>query len=162
MGKLKLLPYYHKNYDSIYKEAENTDNVAYNNRWYLHGELEYRLGYDRASIINARECPEYIKLVPEVDRLKGYENIWTGKVDSFKLIPHLYAKGIIECEVIGIEEPCIGYFWTTNELPMMITSKDGMKYEGTYWFQRGLICLKSDIEGCEYAFKKYNEKTDMI
>ncbi len=161
-NKLKLLPYYHENYDSIAKEAEETGNYVYNNWWYLHGKLEDILHYDKASIINAKECPEFIKMVPEAEKLGGDGTIWTGRVKSFKFIPWLYLNDIVECEVLGIEEPCVGYFWTTDELAMTITSESGECFDDHHWFQRGLICLKSDIESCEYALKKFTEKETFL
>lgn len=142
MAKLKLLPYYHENYDSIAREAEKTGNFAYNNWWYLHGKLEDILGYDKASVINAKECPEYIRMIHGIDSLSGDKTI----------IPELYINDIIECEVVGVEEPCIGYFWTTNKWAKEC-------FDDPHWDQRGLVCLKSDIGGCEYALSRYKEKS---
>lgn len=161
MSKLKLLPYYHEDYSKIEKEAINTNNFIYNNWWYLHGDLEDMLHYDKASAINAKGCSELVKMAPYVSGL-GFsvkDEFWKGTVDKIYLVPHLYINNIIECEVIGIKEECIGYFWTTEELPLKIFSKTGEIFTGTHWKQRGLVCLKSDTEACEYAFKRYTEKT---
>lgn len=149
MAKLKLLPYYHENYDSIAKEAVKTGNFIWGSWWYLHGKLEDILGYDKASVINAKECPEYIRMIHGIDSLSGNKAI----------IPELYINDIIECEVVGVEEPCIGYFWTTNEWATTISSESGECFDNPHWDQRGLVCLKSDVEGCEYALKKYKEKS---
>lgn len=164
MNKLKLLPYYHEDYDKIEKEAVNTNNFTYNNWWYLHGELENILHYDKASVINAKECPELVKMIPYVSELRFgvKDEFWKGTVDKINLVPHLYINDIIECEVIGIEEECIGYFWTTEELPLKIFSKTGEIFTGTLWKQRGLVCFKSDAEGCKYALRKYKEKAVML
>lgn len=162
MSKLKLLPYYHENYDSIAKEAEETDNLVYNNWWYLHGKLEEILHYDKASVINAKECPEFIKMVPKAEHLGSNGTVWIGRVKSFKFVPWLHINDIIECEVLGINEPCIGYFWTTNELAMTIVSESGECFDDCYWQQKGLVCLKSDVEGCEYALEKFNEKAIIL
>lgn len=162
MAKLKLLPYYHENYDSIAKEAEETGNYVCNNWWYLHGKLEDMLHYDKASIINAKECPEYIQMVPEIEKLGSNGDIWKGKAISSKYIPWLYLNNIVDCEVVGIEEPCVGYFWTTNSAPLEITLIDGKTFKGVYGYQRGLICLKSDVESCEYALSKYKERSMVI
>lgn len=163
MSKLKLLSFYHDNYNDLIKEVKKSENFVYNDYWwYIHGKLEEALHYDKASIINAKECQDFIKMVPEFNEMKKNKGIWTGTVNSFNFIPYLYIDGVIECEVIGINEPCIGYFWITNEYPMILTSKSKEIYKGTYWDQRGLVCLKSDEEGCNFALKKYNEKVIIL
>lgn len=163
MNKLKLLPYYHEDYSKIEKEAINTNNFIYNNWWYLHGDLEDMLHYDKASAINAKECPELVKMVPYASKLGfGDDEFWKGTVDKINLVPHLYINGIIECEVIGVKEECVGYFWIAEELPLKIFSKTGEIFTGTHWQQRGLVCLKSDTEGREYALRKYKEKAIML
>lgn len=50
-----------------------------------------------------------------------------------------------DVKVIGIEEPCIGFFWldSMNRL-------------------RGLVCLKSDEEAVQEAREKMNRKDDFI
>lgn len=163
VNKLKLLPYYHNDYDKIAKEAERSNNFAYNNWWYLHGDLENRLHYDKASMINAKEYPEFIRMIPEFDKLGSNGEFWRGNVQSFNFVPNLYINGIVECEVIGIDEPCVGYFWTADELPLKMTClTTGEIFEDIHWHQRGLVCLKSDIESCDYALKKYIEKSQII
>lgn len=161
-NKLKLVSWYDDNYKSIIKKAEESNNVAYADWWYLHGKLENIFGYDKASIINAKECPQYIRKLPNTSSLGSDGNIWKGKTSEFEFIPYLYLNGIIDCEIIGVNEPCIGYFWTTNESPLEITNDSGEVFRDIYWHQRGLVCLKSDKEGCEYALKRYKEKVKFL
>jgi hypothetical protein len=162
MSKLKLLPYYHDNYNNIVKDAIKSENFAYNNWWYIHGILEDLLGYDKADVINAKECSEFIRKFPKVDSLRYNGKIWIGGTDNITFEPHLYINDIIECEVIGIDELCIGYFWTVDESPLRVTSKSKDVFNGDYWRQGGLVCLKSDIEGCRHALRMYTEKTKIL
>lgn len=159
LNKLKLIPYYHKDYDKVAEKADKSGNFIYNNWWYLHGELERLLRYDKASAINAKECQDLIRMFPRVSKLSKDKGVWKGEVYKINLIPHLYVNDTIECQVIGIDDPCVGYFWTTEESPLEITTKEGETFRGTYWKQRGLVCLKHDLEACSFALQKYKEKS---
>lgn len=103
--------------------------------WYLHGDLESIVGYDKGVFCNLEEFPLLIK--------NCYFN---GNKEYFDVV--CLKDGIYDVEVIGIKEPCIGYFWISNHYDIPEC--------------RGLVCLKSDKEGCEYAFKKYNEKSIIL
>lgn len=117
--------------------------------WYLHGELESLVGYDRAIAVNCKS--------------NGYSKQtinWSEIVDNevtevFDEDPHyvMYINGIVPVEVDGLDRPCLGFFWVSEEEPIYWMGK---KY--TYWKQRGLVCLESDKEGCEYAKKLMEEK----
>lgn len=109
-----------RTYDDIPPEERE-----YAGLWYLHGELENLVGYDKAIVTNLKEGG-FSKTSSEFGN--------TMCVDE-----------IIPVEIEGISQPCIGYFWTTDNT-------------GDSWIQRGLVCLKSDTEGCKYAESKYNEK----
>ena len=56
-----------------------------------------------------------------------------------------YSQERSDVKVIGVEEPCIGFFWldSMNRL-------------------RGLVCLKSDEEAVQEAREKMNRKDDFI
>ena len=154
---LKLLPD-NVTYNRITLKSEG--NYIESNGFYLHGKLESKIGYDLVSIINAKECPEIIKYIPEIDILDIYSDWASGIANNqIKLVPKFYYNGILDCNVIGIDESCIGYFWTVDEKELLVSafySKETFK--GLYWCQRGLICLKSDIEACKDAEEKYNTK----
>lgn len=110
---------------------EERDN-AYS--WYLHGKLEERVGYDKAIITNC-------KTLGISKPSNASDGITLNK---------LYFNGVADCEVEGIDEPCVGYFWVVNE------------YDDKNWRQKGLVCLKSDKEGCHYAEEKMSEKARII
>ena len=158
-GKLKLLPDTHCNARKIVNDAKQTGNLLHNNWWYLHGHLSDIVGYDKASIINAKDCTEFVKELPEFMKLSYNGESWEGAVQTINLIPHAYINGVVECEVIGVSEPCVGYFWTTNEEPLRIIAENGEVFTSIHWDQRGLVCLKSDIEACADALEKYTKKS---
>lgn len=102
------------------------------NWWYLHGELESIVGYDKGVFCNLEEFPLFIK--------NCYFN---GNKEYFDVV--CLETGIYDVEIIGIKEPCVGYFW--------------ISYHGDIPECRGLVCLKSDTKGCEYARRKYKERS---
>ena len=110
---------------------DERDNAGF---WYLHGELENKIGFDKAVISNCKTLG--------INKPYKYGEELT--------INKLYLKGIYHCEVEGIKEPCVGYFWTTDEV------------NEHSWTQRGLVCLKSDKKACEYAENKMNEKAYVL
>lgn len=90
------------------------------NYWYFHGKLEDDIGYDKGLIINS----DYIKHF-------GY---WEEFVN----------EGIYDVEVIGINKPCIGYFWQANNRT------------------RGLVCYKDDQKAINHIKEKFNSKSYYI
>jgi hypothetical protein len=69
----------------------------------------------------------------------------------------IYINGIIPVKCFGIEEPCVGYFWTIDKEDIIYK---GNKYP--HWKQRGLVCLESDENARKWALKKYQEKSDFL
>lgn len=132
-------------------ESVPKDELDFNNWWYLHGKLEDLVGYDKAYTTNCRSAG-YSKQVINYACIKG------GKVrelreDGNLLRYEMHLNGIVPVKVKGVEEPCIGYFWT-----IVLTE---VQYEGelyTIYRQRGLVCLESDQEGREYALTAFKEK----
>lgn len=122
--------------------------------WYLHGDLEDKISYDQGVAYNYVELGLY-KETPDWSMIRGNE---VTELHSNELRKRMYFNGIIDVEVFGINEPCVGYFWTVDKSD--ITNLDGKKYP--HWEQRGLVCLKSDKQGCEYALKKYNERSTWL
>jgi hypothetical protein len=130
---LKILP---MRYDGTYFEMskEESDKMydSFNedirssfSGWYLDGELEALVGYDQGLITNIEEFPEFIDV-------------------SIKPFIKTKINGIFNVEVYGIDESCIGYFWTTIE------------------GQRGLVELVSDEEGVKYATSRYTRKSNNL
>ena len=104
---------------------------------------------------NEREYAGFWYLHGKLQDLVGYDKatVTNLKEGGFGKISEEYGymmcfDGIVPVEIEGIPEPCVGYFWTT-------------KYTDI-WVQRGLVCLKSDLEGCEYAERKYKEKPNFL
>lgn len=120
---------YSKKIESI--PMEERDNAGF---WYLHGELENKLGFDKAVITNCKTLG--------ISKPFQYDEDIT--------INKLYLNGVVDCEVEGIDEPCVGYFYVSEE-----------RSENN-WLQRGLVCLKSDKKACQYAEKKMNEKSIIL
>lgn len=137
MKTLKLVAYdccgrYH-NTDKSYKElaTPKTREMHLSNWWYLHGELEEIVGYDKAMMLNIDELPH--KTVPSMA---------FGKCTILE-------DGIYPVEIIGIDKPCVGYFWTIIEKDYLDPNRNSIVQ------QRGLVCLKSDVEACKSAKRRY-------
>lgn len=129
-------------------------NIEWDNNswWYLHGELQDEVGFDKACILNATAAG-----VTE-DSIKWRE-IYCGICTEYKDIPfkRMRFNGIRKCNVIGVDEDCIGFFWTSNRPPV--------KYDkGTFdfWDQRGLVVKRHDIPGMLFAYHKYLMKHSSI
>lgn len=130
------------NRDSVLKLSQD---IQESYGWYLHGELEKLLDYDLGSIYNLEEFPENLIDSAIINN------------DEIKYIKKSRFNGIYPVEVLGVESPCIGYFWIVREKNETI---DGVPYET--WYQRGLVVLEGDIKGKKYAEKCYKEKRENI
>ena len=129
------------------KERDN------NNWWYLHGELEAIAGYDKATAINCYSLG-ISKETLHWSWIRGNE---VQEVYDENPYFRMHFNGVIPVEVEGIEEKCIGYFWTTRESE--IYYKDKIY---PYWEQRGLVCCVDDLESRDYAMKKMKEKSEIL
>ena len=131
------------------------DDRGYNWWWYLHGELDCLVGYDKAYPINCKSSGNAKETInwSEISCSKVKQLRDDGNLTRWEI----YINGIIPVQVKGVDKPCIGYFWTTNEHDI---EWEGKKYP--YWEQRGLVCLESDSEGRKYALEKLNEKTTVL
>lgn len=109
------------------------------NSFYLHGELEYIVGYDLCVVVNESDLD-----------LEEYPVYHT----STRLVKHCLLKdeGKFEVEVKGINEKCVGYLWKE-------VSEDESR-SGIYRYasQRGYICLESDKEAVKQAHQVYLER----
>lgn len=99
--------------------------------WYLHGELEDKVGYDKGAFLNLEE-----------DMVEIENCYFKGNDKYFNVV--LLKDGIYDVEVIGFDRPCVGYFWIDR------------KYNTPEC--RGLICFKDDTSAVMYARQKYTEK----
>ena len=137
---------------------EDKFNLDCNSWWYLLGELESLCHCDKAVVLNLSEFPEY----------QGNTLKWTTiirnvtEVNKFEENKEIKINDIVPVQVIGIDKPCIGYFWTTDERTVTAQCKNGRTREFQRWCQRGLVCLSEDIESCKEAKEKYLEKTSIL
>lgn len=70
--------------------------------WYLHGDLQALIGFDRGIILNYGECLTSLKRVEYPDN--KYFNV-------------LFVEdGIYDVEVLGVSEPCIAYLWKDKNM----------------------------------------------
>lgn len=121
--------------------------------WYLHGKLMEMVGYDKAVIVGGLSKSD-IRLTPDWVSIDGSKI--TG-LASEKLLEGVHLNGIYPIKIEDIEEPCIGYFWTTKE--RFVTWED-VGY--SIWKQRGLVVLESDTESNENARIAYEEKREKL
>lgn len=130
---------------------EDRDN---NSWWYLHGQLTDLVHYDKGTVINTREYGCAKETI-------GWKELDGDQVKSLHTLEPYYEMYLnaadIPVEIEGIEEPCIGFFWTTEEHSIWYKGK-----EYPYWKQRGLVCLVSDLESIEYARNKYERKESRL
>ena len=128
-------------------------NLNHSSGWYLHGRLEELCYYDLATIYNMSDFPEDIRKTLRWNTMINNK----ATVSEFKEITKSYLHGIYPVKVYGIQEDCIGYFWITDEEECVVSNNLGEERKFTNWNQRGLVCLRSDKEGIEYARKCYAE-----
>ena len=157
--KLKMINCNHPEISNILKalgikhRSDKTDN---NSWWYLHRELEDVCGYDKAIIYNMDEFPEYVK------ETFNWSTIRNGiSHEPLGFHKEMYFNGIMPVEVYGINKPCIGYFWVTQE-ESCINTYNNVETPYNIWNQQGLVCFESDLEGRNYALKKYLNKSGCI
>lgn len=152
---LKMVCDYNPDAKKLIEEAvqENEFNLDRNSWWFLHGKLEALCGgYDKATVLNLSEFPEY-----QGDTLK-----WTeiqgdiAIVQKFEKKKEMKINGIIPVKVVGVDEPCIGYFWITDEKTVTAVNEKKKEKQFQYWSQKGYVCLASDIEGCAQAKEEYD------
>lgn len=113
------------------KALRESESVWIGHGWYLHGKLMEEIGYDLAEFLNLKE--DMVTITK--DRYSEYHTA-------------CLKEGIYDVEVVGIDKPCIGYFWTSNRAGDPRTT--------------GLVCFKDDKEACEYAAQKYAERSSTL
>lgn len=123
-----------------------------NSWWYLHGELESKVGYDKAVIINATAAKDTI------ETLRWFE-IRGDKCISYKDTPlrEVYINGIRKCNVIGVHGDCLGFFWTARERTV--------EYDkGIFntWEQRGLVVQRNDKRAVLQAYHSFLMKEENL
>ena len=117
--------------DKLFEEYKiEKDKEIYCPYIFLHGKLETIVGHDQIDILNPND-------------FNVQEDIRKIFYTPFVKLRWLNETGIFNCKVIGVNEPCIAYIWSTgNHID----------------YCRGFICLKYDKDAIQYAEKNYNEK----
>ena len=116
-----------------YTEALGKDKgTIVSSWWYLHGDLQEEVGYDKGAFLNLEE-----------DMVEIKNCYFNGNKEYFDVV--CLKDGIYDVEVIGFDKPCVGYFW--------ITEREHIPH------LRGLVCFKGDRKAVEYAERKYSEKS---
>lgn len=136
-------------YNSIPRDER--DN---NSWWYLHGQLEEDVHYDKATTTNCKSAG-YSRETINWNEILGTTVTVVSKESL--TIHRMHIDGEIPVEVEGISKPCTGFFWT-NE-------RDDVTWNGKsypHWEQRGLVCYSDDTEACDYARKKMQEKSIIL
>ena len=130
-------------------DYEGEGDGCYGGRTYLHGELEMRCGNDLCTPLNAVSAG-YAKPQIGWSSLNGNQVVDMGDKENRYV---MYANGAVPCKVLGIDEPCTGYFWTIEERPIYYQGKSF-----PYWEQAGLIVLDSDERGKAQAEQMLRQK----
>lgn len=78
------------------------EDTVLSNWWYLHGDLQALIGFDRGIILNYGEIPTLYKRVEYPDH--KYFNVL------------FIEDGIYDAEVLGVSEPCIAYLWKDKNM----------------------------------------------
>ena len=153
MNTLKMTAYHVDGtlHESKYKSENEVpeEEMCHNSWWYLHGELQDEVGYDKAITTNCNSAG-YSKETIDWSSIRG--NVVT-EVFKDRTRPVMYVNGEISVEVEGFDRPCIGFFWTADEHNITWNGK-----EYPHWKQRGLVCFADDEEACKYARKLMAEK----
>ena len=156
MEILKMIADWHsENTPENYRTWEDIPNEEkdWNSWWYLHGKLENFVGYDKATVTNcksggfARETVAWSEIVGD-KVIAVYDK---------KPSTELYLNGIVNVEIEGIDKPCKGYFWTTDERDVYW---QGKSYK--HWKQRGLVCFADDEKACQYAESAMSARDTML
>ena len=121
--------------------------------WYLHGDLENYVGYDKAVTTNCYSGG-FSKNTINWSDMEGNKVI---SVFDNTTIPVIHINGIVQVRIEGICPPCIGYFWTIDEHEIYWND---IAYP--YWKQRGLVCFEHDLESREFAFEKMKNKSIIL
>lgn len=163
MEKIKILPHFSEEvYNNVPKEIRRiaeSNKYSHCGGWYLHGHLEEEIGYDIASFYNVPN--ELLKESADWCTIKGGRDEYgrpSGELRSDKktLVPHI--NGVYECEVYGIDVPCVGYFWTTDEREVNF----GNGIVKPVWNQRGLVVFFNDEDANAYARSMMSKKCNYL
>lgn len=117
------------------------DYEYFSNWWYLHGELQDEIGYDKATIIDTDEEILY--------------KIYLDKRNNLLYKEYYFRNGIYNVKVLGFEDrPVKGFFWTEF--------KTFSNIKGEIPIMHGLVVFNDDKENFEYAKEKFKERSKFL
>lgn len=125
---------------------EERDN---NSWWYLHGELETLVDYDKGVFINCKSSG-HSKETIDYSTIIG-ERVTEVRDKNNPLIHKIYVNGEIPVKVIGSDRPAIFVGYTIDEYPVIYNNK-----EYPFWRQCGFVVFADDTEALKYARNKVN------
>lgn len=132
--------------DGIFNDSKELRKILRKNKtkrvsnwWYLHGELEEDVGFDKGIMLDndSLKCLEYI----DKDINKQYKTYYLG-------------DGIYDVKITQINKPCKGYFWTEF--------RNCGNIEGKVPVMHGLVCYTDDEKANKYALTKFKEKSEIL
>ena len=148
-----------KDYEQVVKEHNVSLDSMRNNWWYLHGSLEAKFLYDKATILNFKDWagPRTVKTLAYTGSINGisYEQ-------NPRMIQQMCFTGIVPVKVHGVDEECVGYFWTEGHSYCTNIDKDGNEMNYPIWRQRGLVVLKSDKDDVAFAEEAYRKRQTIL
>lgn len=139
---LQVIPNASHNEELYEKVKEYTSKITNYGGWYLHGDLQEDVGYDLATFVDLSD--ELTRTVPEFTSIYGDDVSYTGE---YIRVPYL--NGVFRVNVLGIDKPCIGIFWT---LVYDTYECNGQTWE--HYRQSGLVCYECDVDAVMYALSK--------
>ena len=147
MKILKMVCNLNPEAQNLIKKALEEDkfNLDRNSWWYLHGELETLVGFDKGVFINCKSSGYSKETI-------NYSTIIGGKVtevhnENKPLIHKIYVNGEIPVKVIGFQDrPAVFVGYTIDEDPIIYNGK-----EYPLWGQKGFVVFADDNKALEYA-----------
>jgi hypothetical protein len=118
--------------------------------WYLHGELQEIIGFDKALVTNVKSGGFSKDTIDwtAIDNRSQVTSVRSGILE-----PVMHVTGVVPVEIEGIPRKCLGYFWIDDTRDIFW---EGQKYP--YWKQRGVVVLKDNKNDMEYAEKLFREQ----
>lgn len=150
---LKLVPYFPNVDENTVLGKLIDDTLAYvpsyeydhNNWWYLHGELEDFVGFDKGHFINCYSAG-LSKNTINWSGLRGQE---VTDVRGNEITPKMYAVGEFDVKIVGSQEKAIFVAWVEDEREIVWK---GRKFPD--WRQCGYVVFASDLKALEEARKE--------
>lgn len=87
---------------------------------------------------------------------KAMTNNKVTEVFEKKPIKKMYLNGMMPVDILGLNDKCVGYFWTVKETTI---TYEGRQYPD--WWQFAFICKADDAKTCSILRRAYEERCDL-